>query len=38
MDMGWDRIGLENYWINTENSVKGLSEDDVKRAIEILGR
>jgi hypothetical protein len=36
MDIDWDRVGYEKFWINTENIVNGLTADDAKEAIGIL--
>ena len=36
MDSDWDRVGLADYWINTENTVKGFSESDAREVINIL--
>ncbi len=36
MDPDWERVGFEEFWINTENTITGLSEQDARKAIDIL--
>ncbi|MGN0394383.1 MAG: HAD domain-containing protein [Coprococcus sp.] len=38
MDMDWERENLEEYWINTENVTHGLTEEDARKAIELLNK
>jgi hypothetical protein len=38
MDMDWEKVGVLDNWIDTDNVITGLTESDAKNAIEIINR
>lgn len=36
MDLDWERVGIADHWINTDNIIRGLTENDAKSAVAVI--